>query len=88
MSDRGTPIDRAPARVFIQWKGTNACFDFDCPNCGYNGHFDGFFAYVLACKECGAVYEMPSVLEPRRIEPSANAMPVVPDNEGDLTASD
>ena len=45
------------ARMFIQWKGTNVCLDFDC-RCGTHGHFDGDFAYYLGCPSCGAVYEM------------------------------
>jgi len=44
--------------VFMQWKGTDACFDFHCV-CGYWGHFDGFFAYHIKCRNCGRQYEMP-----------------------------
>lgn len=54
------------ANVFVQWKGTEACLDFVC-ECGRQGHFDGFFAYTLRC-ECGAVWEMPSTIYPRRCD--------------------
>lgn len=82
-SYRGTVVEGESARVFIQWKGTDACFDFDC-GCGYDGHFDGHFAYEVRCKRCGAVYEMPSLLYPRRIAPGEHSNPVVPDRSGEM----
>lgn len=42
----------------IQWKGTDVCLDFRC-TCGYQGHFDGDFAYALACAGCGLVWTTP-----------------------------
>lgn len=57
--------------VFLQWKNTDACFDFYC-TCGEDSHFDGYFAYRVKCCFCGQVYEMPSTLVPVH----------VPDNEG------
>lgn len=53
--------------VFLQWKGTDACFDFHC-KCGAHCHFDGFFAYFVKCPHCSAVYEMPFMLFPREVE--------------------
>ncbi len=53
-------------RVFIQWKGTDACFDFHC-DCGEHCHFDGYFAYVVKCPACGQEWEMPSLLAPRKV---------------------
>lgn len=50
--------------AFIQWKGTDVCMDFTC-ECGVNGHFDGFFAYVVECPGCGRLWEMPMILFPR-----------------------
>lgn len=52
--------------VFIQWKGTDVCFDFWC-ECGEQGHYDGFFAYSLRCGACGAVWAMPSTVYPRKL---------------------
>lgn len=55
------PNDAPPKthHIFIQWKGTDVCLDFNCPECGHHGHFDGYYAYALGCKGCGAIYEMP-----------------------------
>lgn len=66
-----------PADVFLQWKGTDACFDFTCSACGASGHVDADFAYRVQCR-CGAVYEMPNKLQPRRVEPDSG--PVVEPN--------
>ncbi len=52
------------ASVFIQWKGTDACFDFYC-TCGANCHFDGYFAYTVKCPHCNTVWEMPTNLTPK-----------------------
>lgn len=54
--------------VFIQWKGTDVCFDFWC-DCGEQSHYDGYFAYSFKCK-CGAIYEMPWTVYPIRVEAS------------------
>ena len=60
-------FERAAAN--LQWKGTEACYDFYCP-CGYEGvtaftgsetrvpdgadnHRDGFFAQEYRCAGCG-----------------------------------
>lgn len=53
--------------VFIQWKGTDACFDFHC-ECGEHLHFDGYFAYFPRCSFCGTVWEMPCYLYPRKAD--------------------
>lgn len=52
--------------VFLQWKGTDACFDFYC-ECGAHCHFDGDFAYAVKCPHCEAVWEMPCILVPRKV---------------------
>jgi hypothetical protein len=59
-------IGDAP-HVFIQWKGTDACLDFQC-ECGAGGHFDGDFAYTLKCGECGQVWEMPQILLIKKVD--------------------
>ena len=51
--------------AFIQWKGTDACFDFHC-ECGEHNHFDGYFAYVVKCAKCSQEWEMPCILIPRK----------------------
>lgn len=48
----------AATTVFVQWKGTDVCLDFTC-TCGFDGHFDGDFAYHLRCPQCEQVWEMP-----------------------------
>lgn len=61
--------------AFVQWKGNNSCFDFIC-ECGEQCHWDGFFAYVVKCPDCEALWEMPHLLYPRRTE-NVEQMPVV-----------
>lgn len=41
--------------AFIQWKGTDVCMDVYC-KCGQPNHIDGFFAYNVKCRHCGAMY--------------------------------
>ena len=57
--------------MFIQWKGTDVCLDFEC-QCGANGHFDGMFAYYLRCPECGAIYRMGTQVIAKRMDDSFN----------------
>jgi len=64
--DLTTPIPET--HTFVQWKGTDVCLDFHC-ECGHHGHFDGYFAYHLKCTACGAVYQMPANLFPRKLTP-------------------
>lgn len=54
-----------PPNVFLQWKGTSACFDFHC-TCGRHCHADADFAYTVRCP-CGLVWEMPFILVPRLV---------------------
>ena len=63
--------------VFIQWKGTDVCLDFTC-ECGTEGHFDGYFAYVLECSGCGKLWEMPMLLYPRPSQRNDGMPPVIP----------
>lgn len=44
-------------RIYIQWKGTDACFDFYC-DCGLQSHLDDYGAYAVKCPGCGSVYEL------------------------------
>lgn len=61
--------------VFIQWKGTDACFDFRC-DCGWEGHYDAQFAYVVKCGGCGQLWEMPCLLYPRKSQRGDGIDPV------------
>jgi hypothetical protein len=53
--------------AFIQWKGTEVCMDFYC-ECGTQHHIDAMFVYGVKCHECGAIYEMPAFVIPRKVE--------------------
>lgn len=62
---RGAQMMHRPA-AFLQWKGTDACFDFHCP-CGESSHF-------VRCP-CGRVFEMPFMLYPREVTPASPTQP-------------
>lgn len=53
--------------VFIQWKGTDACFDLWC-DCGVHLHMDGYFAYAVKCGNCGAIWQMPQKVKPVKVK--------------------
>jgi len=36
----------------IQWKGTEVCMDWRCPECQYQGHIDDDFCYAIRCPKC------------------------------------
>lgn len=65
---RGTfdPFPGTDATMFIQWKGTDVCMDFHC-ECGQHSHFDGDFAYVVKCMDCGTRYEMGTQVRARKL---------------------
>lgn len=67
LGEYGSGVDPKP-NAFIQWKGTDVCFDFWC-ECGDSGHFDGYFAYQFRCGTCGAVWAMPFTVYPVKVEP-------------------
>lgn len=70
---RGT-FDQVPgsdAAMFIQWKGTDVCMDFQC-SCApddeaYAFHFDGMFAYIVECPRCHTMYELGTQVRARRL---------------------
>lgn len=72
---RGTfdPFPGTDATMFIQWKGTDVCLDFQCPcqpeEIAYSAHFDGYGAYFLLCPGCGSVYEMGTQVRARLLGP-------------------
>lgn len=69
---RGTfdPVPGTDATMFIQWKGTDVCFDFQCP-CQpeeFAAHFDGYYAYYVQCPACGSNYELGTQVRARLVE--------------------
>jgi hypothetical protein len=59
------------AEINLQWKGTDACYDFYCP-CGWRGpddprseeidtnHRDGYFQQWFTCGGCHRVWWLPN----------------------------
>lgn len=81
--DRGFSYDEQDAPwVFLQWKGTDACFDFHC-KCGAHCHFDGDFAYYVECPHCNRIYEMPFILFPREVSGAGVEPSMIQDLEPD-----
>lgn len=58
--------------TFIQWKGTDLCMDFICPNCGYQDHFDGYGFYTITCTTCKAVFRLSNSVELTWLSPKAD----------------
>ena len=48
--------------IWIQWKGTNACFDIHC-ECGEGSHFDGYQAYAIRCPHCERQFDVQQTVE-------------------------
>lgn len=55
------------AEMFIQWKGTDVCMDFEC-SCGHGNHYDGFFAQFVQCSSCNAVFQLGTQVRAFRLE--------------------
>lgn len=55
-------------RTFIQWKGTDLCMDFNCPNCGCHNHYDGYFAYCIECDGCGQKFKLETEIGFKAVE--------------------
>lgn len=53
--------------VFIQWKGTTVCMDLHC-TCGAHNHFDTDFIYSVQCGQCGAVFDVGTQVQVRRVD--------------------
>ena len=70
MSDSPTHEWPRPS-AYIQWKGTDVCMDFHC-ECGSRYHFDGEFAYTVKCPKCSTVWEMPTLIYPRKADARTN----------------
>lgn len=54
--------------TFIQWKGTDLCMDFYCPECNEHSHFDGMFAYHIRCPYCRTVFQMPTDVGVKKLD--------------------
>ncbi len=52
---------------WIQWKGTDVCMDFHC-ECGFMGHIDGSFTYIVECPKCHSVYSCNGHIELIKLE--------------------
>jgi hypothetical protein len=52
-----TETKKPEDRIYMQWKGTDACLDFYC-DCGVKSHLDAYGAYAVKCPACGSVYEI------------------------------
>jgi hypothetical protein len=61
-----TQPEGSDVNMFIQWKGTDVCLDFQCP-CGTSGHLDADFAYYIHCPGCDAVYRMGTQVIAKRV---------------------
>lgn len=70
--------------AFLQWKGTDACFDFHC-TCGAFCHFDGYFAHYVQCPHCNTIWQMPYVLYPRQVTDTNGHSPLMLDRDEDLS---
>lgn len=51
---------------FLQWKGTDACLDFNCV-CGHHSHIDDYFCYYVRCPNCKRVYELSPQIDSREL---------------------
>jgi hypothetical protein len=71
--------------AFIQWKGTDACFDFYC-KCRAHCHFDGYFAYYVQCPHCKTIYQMPFNLFPREVAQTDGSEPKLLEPDEDCQA--
>lgn len=70
--------------AFLQWKNTEACIDFHC-DCGAFGHYDGFFAVAVRCPKCGAAWELPHILVPKKMGPDFVGVPMTLEIEEEET---
>jgi len=76
--------------AYVQWRHTDLCMDFFC-ECGAHCHFDGSGAFCVKCPRCETVWEMPSMLFPRKADERAlethRKNPKVMEDTGDIVDS-
>lgn len=54
--ERETKPEQGAPHLWIQWKGSDICADFNC-SCGGGGHIDrAAFMYYVKCLDCGQIY--------------------------------
>ncbi|TQI72296.1 hypothetical protein JM79_3254 [Gramella sp. Hel_I_59] len=54
--------------AFMQFKNTDICLDFTC-SCGEANHYDGYFAYEIACGNCKKIYKLSDKIEVTALSP-------------------
>ena len=59
-------VSQKRPRALIMWKNTDADGEFFC-TCGAETNWGGCYCNYIKCSKCGAVYEMPRNLFPRRV---------------------
>jgi uncharacterized protein YjbI with pentapeptide repeats len=42
----------------VQWKGTDLCMDFYCPECWHRSHFDGISFGFIRCYKCDTNFQL------------------------------
>jgi len=52
---------------FLQWGGSNVCFNLHC-ECGEHTHIDSDFLFYAACPKCKAVYYLNPHIEVIQVE--------------------
>ena len=60
------------AELFVQWKGTDICADFEC-ECGGIAHVCGDFVYRIVCGDCGSCYEIPDKFGLKKVKDDDNS---------------
>lgn len=57
-------------QVYIKWRDTDVAAEFYC-DCGAHNGLDGTGSHCVQCYRCKTVWEMPSVLFPRKADDRA-----------------
>lgn len=52
--------------------------DFYC-KCGYDNHYDGYFAYFVQCSKCSQIYKMAQSIEMEEVDTAAPHDPLKED---------
>jgi len=71
--------------IFLQWKGTDVCLDFNCV-CGHHSHIDDYFCYYIRCPNCNRVYELSPQIDSRELsQEEIGKLTMTPKCEGEFT---
>ena len=60
----------------VQWKGTDVCIDLEC-ECGWDGHFDGYFMYHIECPGCEKIFKAETAITFTPLEEGCDAFCLV-----------